>query len=414
MGGFLIYLVTFFYIYSVNFQFIPVGTRVILGVAGFCLFFLSTVSGRKIHCHKQYCYMIFSLIILVPVSLVSVSYNATSDYEFLRYVISILVINFAAYFVFFIFNRYSSKPNFSSLVDVIINIVAIQSVISVFMFLFPWLGTFLLSLQNLSIGDIQKLNQVNEFRLIGFGTFFFGAGVIHGFSLILASMRFREIINADKDSVFILSCKFFLILAIGLMMSRTTIVGACIGLFYIAFSGEFNRINTQRILKKIKFFSSFIFIILSFLLVLKTVPGFWKTIEPIFDFVFEMAINYIDNNNAESESTNHLLTMYVFPENLKTWLIGDGIWNLPNGSYYMDSDVGYVRLIFYFGILGLTLYFLYHAILISISFELSFTIVIAIYFLLINLKGFTDLTPLILLFTHYKIKKRKNNEELYI
>ena len=56
--------------------------------------------------------------------------------------------------------------------------------------------------------------------------------------------------------------------------------------------------------------------------------------------------------------------MYVFPDNMKTWLIGDGYFSAPRdvdpyfvgklvGGYYMGTDVGYLRFIFYFGIIGL-------------------------------------------------------------
>lgn len=49
--------------------------------------------------------------------------------------------------------------------------------------------------------------------------------------------------------------------------------------------------------------------------------------------------------------------MYVFPHSLKTWLMGDALYMDPSGSgYYMGTDVGYLRMIFYFG-LPATIYF---------------------------------------------------------
>lgn len=56
--------------------------------------------------------------------------------------------------------------------------------------------------------------------------------------------------------------------------------------------------------------------------------------------------------------------MYVFPESLKTWIIGDGYIVNPVDvdpyytgdiyeGYYMGTDVGYLRFIFYFGLIGL-------------------------------------------------------------
>ena len=56
--------------------------------------------------------------------------------------------------------------------------------------------------------------------------------------------------------------------------------------------------------------------------------------------------------------------MIVWPEELRTWIIGDGYFensrNDPNylGSatddgFYMGTDIGYLRFIYYFGIAGL-------------------------------------------------------------
>jgi hypothetical protein len=56
--------------------------------------------------------------------------------------------------------------------------------------------------------------------------------------------------------------------------------------------------------------------------------------------------------------------MIVFPDNVKTWIIGDGYFHGPSETdpyyvgptmvdFYMGTDVGYLRFIFYFGIIGL-------------------------------------------------------------
>ena len=59
--------------------------------------------------------------------------------------------------------------------------------------------------------------------------------------------------------------------------------------------------------------------------------------------------------------------MYIWPDKLETWLIGDGYMIDPGynpnyygktygGGYYMNSDVGYVRFIYYFGLIGFLFY----------------------------------------------------------
>ena len=59
--------------------------------------------------------------------------------------------------------------------------------------------------------------------------------------------------------------------------------------------------------------------------------------------------------------------MYVFPDNIKTWIIGDGYLSNPADvdpyftgkiikGFYMGTDVGYLRFIFYFGLIGLIVF----------------------------------------------------------
>lgn len=62
--------------------------------------------------------------------------------------------------------------------------------------------------------------------------------------------------------------------------------------------------------------------------------------------------------------------MYVFPDNFKTWIIGDGYFDNPYygdpfytgikwGGFYYGTDVGYLRFIYYFGLVGLSLFCLF-------------------------------------------------------
>ena len=56
--------------------------------------------------------------------------------------------------------------------------------------------------------------------------------------------------------------------------------------------------------------------------------------------------------------------MVVWPEVLRTWVIGDGyfenqrndrnyIGSATTAGYYMGTDIGYLRFLFYFGVIGL-------------------------------------------------------------
>ena len=89
-----------------------------------------------------------------------------------------------------------------------------------------------------------------------------------------------------------------------------------------------------------------------------------------FRFGFEGFFSLVEKGEWDVHSNEMLRNMYVFPDNLKTWLIGDGYFRNPLGTdpyytgiiwrgYYHGTDVGYLRFIYYFGVFGLLAFCLF-------------------------------------------------------
>ena len=86
-------------------------------------------------------------------------------------------------------------------------------------------------------------------------------------------------------------------------------------------------------------------------------------------FAFEGFFSLVETGKWETHSNNRLAEMLIIPDNVKTWVIGDGYFNNPNADpnfigdnpteYYKGTDIGYLRFIFYFGIVGLLLFALF-------------------------------------------------------
>lgn len=87
-----------------------------------------------------------------------------------------------------------------------------------------------------------------------------------------------------------------------------------------------------------------------------------------FRFGFEGFFSLAEKGEWQTHSNDILKKMIVWPNNLKTWIIGDGYLNNPADKslntydpyfvgkfhgFYMDTDIGYLRYIFYFGLIGL-------------------------------------------------------------
>lgn len=86
-------------------------------------------------------------------------------------------------------------------------------------------------------------------------------------------------------------------------------------------------------------------------------------------FGFEGFFSLFEEGRWEVHSNDMLKSHYVFPDNLRAWIIGDGRM-APTDidpyyvgknwiGFYMGSDVGYVRFIFYFGLTGLIVFSLF-------------------------------------------------------
>jgi len=86
-------------------------------------------------------------------------------------------------------------------------------------------------------------------------------------------------------------------------------------------------------------------------------------------FGFEGFFSLVEKGHWQTGSNDVLADMYVFPDNAQTWIIGDGYFVNPSDDlnflgdlyygYYMNTDVGYLRFIFFFGLIGLAVYSMY-------------------------------------------------------
>jgi hypothetical protein len=129
------------------------------------------------------------------------------------------------------------------------------------------------------------------------------------------------------------------------------------------------------------------------------------------EYGFELFFNYQKTGEFSSRSSDELLSMYdTFPTNLKTLLIGDGYFFNPTNpaKYYMNTDVGYARLLFYFGIVGSFCFFVYHVLLAWLvnlevnRYYVHFFSMVVILFFVVNIKGYIDFTPFFSIFLFSK------------
>lgn len=143
---------------------------------------------------------------------------------------------------------------------------------------------------------------------------------------------------------------------------------------------------------KIKF--NFKKIILIIFLIISIIPIFNITkqnekIKMLYSYTFQLIDNYKNGKGFRSTSTDSLNNMYKIDISTKTFFLGDGKYTNSDGSYYKKTDVGYLRKILYFGIIGMLLsIFLEFAILCINVKKIDFEKLLLFFLLLIlELKG---------------------------
>jgi hypothetical protein len=262
------------------------------------------------------------------------------------------------------------------------------------------------SIQVTSDFELKVLEETLEFRLVGFGSKFFGSGIINGFTLIIIGtiLKLNHKINIFKYTIY-----FLFIFVFGMMMARTTIVGAIFALAIIFAPNNIFTFDVSRIKMIFKFLFYLILIPLSIYVGISLFfPEINESLEFAFNFGFEIFVNYFKADSIETESTNQLKEMFIWPSEFKTYLIGDGLFSdTINGGYYKGTDVGILRLLYYFGIFGLFVYliFQFQVIYIAISTNRKYRVMFLVMFLYciaLNFKGFTDIFFLIILFIFQK------------
>ncbi|MDA3977808.1 hypothetical protein PF272_02265 [Gallibacterium sp. AGMB14963] len=271
---------------------------------------------------------------------------------------------FAAYFLYRFAVVVYGNVDYQRLSGIWINVVVIQSVLTLCVNLLPFMQDLLLFLVRYSEGRgliVASLEQGNRF--IGFGTQFFGSGIIYALTIILLAFRLAQQrigLPFIRDLVLLA-----FISLVGLLLARTVLVGIAIGAVIFCYQRYFTDYYRLAWFCFLLIPTALLLLLIFLYAVLNNLLGIDLLHSKLFYFAAELFINLFSGAGLETESTDILLEMYqILPTTLATWLIGDGFYlaqNSLDGLYYMGTDVGYLRIIFAVGLVGLIVNLMTHS-----------------------------------------------------
>lgn len=296
-------------------------------------------------------------------SLISTTLNGTTDYAYATYLVSMCIWLSGAFVVTSSIRKTHGMISIDLICKYIIALSVFQCVIALCNDMYPPFKMFLD--QYINSGQ-EFLDTVN--RMYGIGACLDSAGIRFSCALIMISYLIINGNDGSKVTNVLLVISYIIIIIIGNMIARTTTVGFVVSLFYLAFASGLLKFKLTNRAKQ--FFVWFVIIAVIMVPIGIYLYNNNITIHKNIRFAFEGVFNYFEKGEWSTASTSKLKGMYVFPETVRTWVIGDGYFSNPKDidpyftgkiidGYYMGTDVGYLRFIYYFGVIGLLTFSLY-------------------------------------------------------
>lgn len=355
-------ILTDFYLFPIEFTFLSgINTKLAMAVFSIPLLLVDVAKKQSASLNKDFFVLVLFAVVVSLSSFVSVVYNNTYDYTFVAYVVSMLVWLGGAYTLLKYLQWVHGNISIQTATFYLAVVCALQCILAVAMDRMPVISQFMSSY----IVGHDIIAQMARDRIYGVGCSFDVAGIRFVAVLIAMGFILPDLIKENKTKpmliIVFLFC-FGMIAIVGNMISRTTVIGLIIAILYFIYLTWLYYSRSSKVDTSIVKWICGSFIIV-FLLVFLWYQ-FSQQFRQDFQFGFEGFFSLAETGTWDVSSNNQLFRMFYLPETLKTWIIGDGYFNGTTldpyytgkayKAYYMGTDVGYLRFIYYSGLIGLS------------------------------------------------------------
>lgn len=347
--------------------------------------------------------LVFAFVVLLVIS--TFIFHSFEDITYLRKVLS-YSLDFLCVFSFIIHvNNSKSSDKLHILCTDYCLIVSLYVAFTIVCIVFPQVATFWKTIIVISEHDSYMLSgiiakYVGRFSWNGFAGY--GATYACSLGVFLASLQLTKLNKSKKKHNIIIFGLLCTICLIGnFFYGRTGLLVSGIIILSTIIVVTIKKKKTNILIGA----SFTLAITLAVLFALKNqIP----IIDSVYNWAFEPIINALSGNGFTSDSTDSLLNMYKIPP-VSSFLFGDGYYTDPvSGLYYQGTDVGFLRLIFYWGIfpslfLYISIFYLFKKTALYQGKHSLFAFFVL--FLLFEMKGEAALTILIFVSSTTLLKK---------
>ena len=357
-------VLTSFYFFPFEFAFLP-GANTKMVMAGISLVVLGIQLAQKGNAvmNKDFFFLSLLACLVSLAGLIAVSYNETYDYTYATYIISMWVWLGGAYLTICCMRWVHNEVSVKLIAHYLIGVCVVQCLLALLIDSFEpfkdFVNTYVASF------DFVQFDQLNEGgRLYGIGATLDVAGLRFSAVLVMiAYLCMQKEARTDNLKIVVYLIAFCIIAIVGNMMARTTTMGVGLSLVYWMYAWYKDKEG-----KRVWIWAAVI--VGMTILVSSYLYHINQNFKEDIRFAFEGFFSLWEKGEWDVSSNDRLKNMFVFPDNTKTWLIGDGYIENPYfrdpyytgpryGGYYMGTDVGYLRFIFYFGLIGLSFFLMF-------------------------------------------------------
>lgn len=347
------------YYFPVSLRALPsINSKMVVAFAGLLFFIWEHVKYRR-HSIRGELFPVLCLGMVYSLwSFFSVVYNSTDDMVFVSYFVSMSVWLGGAYCVIYLLK---CRYGYVALDIVFLYVALVCAGQCVLALLIDHIPEFKDVVDVLFVGPDKEYFEHNP-RLYGIGAGFDTAGIRLSCALLGIAFLIRNALGYIKLNFYIVL--FLIIGIVGNMISRTTVVGIVVALCYLFLTSSF--LSWKRLNVSLNGILWAVGLCIGILILFNVVIYIYNNMPDVrrnLDYGFEGFINWYETGSFSTHSSDLLLNSIgdILPSNAKTWLIGDGYFADPYdpGKFYMGTDMGYIRIIFYCGLIGLSVFLMY-------------------------------------------------------
>lgn len=362
----LIMLLTSMYCYPFEFTFLPgANTKKIIALAGLIIYLMHLARRQSSGLSRNMLMLTLLAMMVSAWCFASVVINNTNDMEYVDYIVSMWVWVGGAYAVVETIRARHGTASVMLITNYLAAAAVFQCLSALAIDNIPAVKVFAVDYIAL---DYDWMDSVK--RMYGFGASVDPAGIKFALTLTLITGVMSHIVHTKlRNYIWLYVVSYVIIFVVGNMISRTTTVGLVVSAIIVMLHLIADDRKRRAAGRKRSYRTFLSWAVIGFCGVMVCIY-LYRISAPFREdirFAFEGFFSLAEKGTWDVASNNKLATMYVWPDTLHTWLIGDGYISNPYYTdplytgplvegYYMGTDVGYLRFIFYFGLPGLLIF----------------------------------------------------------